>query len=262
VSPARPPPGDPAARGPAPPRPACPRPGGCRPAIGRAGQVAAAALLADVSRTNVFMGRLAQGLRSDGVGEHTCLEAQRVLRRLRTEAGVKTQLIVASMRDWRSLPRLAGCDVFTAPVDVLDAFLAQREVAPDRIANQVDTAPRPPRDIPGDVRSRIAEERIPRLWRVEPELVEFLLEVRGSPEYARAVERGMARGAIRAGANEADGPRSASLVAGFGLALAGLDDGGRAVRRGTKRRSRSSRCAPRARPPGGARAPPPPTGAR
>ena len=47
------------------------------------------------------------------------LEAQRALRRLRRETGTKTQLIVASIREWQTLFRVAGCDVFTAPCSVL-----------------------------------------------------------------------------------------------------------------------------------------------
>ncbi|MDR4494132.1 MAG: hypothetical protein MRJ99_06785 [Nitrospirales bacterium] len=78
-------------------------------------QVIAAALLANVTRTNVFMGRLDQGLKAELLGAHVVLEAQRILIRLRQNPGVKTQLIVASLRDWRSLLHTSGCDAYTVP---------------------------------------------------------------------------------------------------------------------------------------------------
>jgi transaldolase len=53
-------------------------------------QVVAAALLANVTRTNIFMGRLNQGFHASLLGEHVAVEAQRALRRLRREHGVKT----------------------------------------------------------------------------------------------------------------------------------------------------------------------------
>lgn len=61
-------------------------------------QVVAAALLANVVRTNIFMGRLNQGLESELLGEQVDLMSQRVLTWLRNEAGTKTLLIVASVR--------------------------------------------------------------------------------------------------------------------------------------------------------------------
>src|SRR6185503_15847378 len=60
-------------------------------------QVVAAALLANVTRANIFMGRLNQGFHAALLGEHVDLEAQRSLRRLRREAGVRTLLIIASI---------------------------------------------------------------------------------------------------------------------------------------------------------------------
>lgn len=141
-------------------------------------QAVAAALLANVSRTNVFMGRLDQALGAARLGEHVVREAQRALLALRREAGVPTELIVASLRDWRSLVRLAGCDVFTVPCAVLRAFLEQAEVAPERIE------PGLARPVEGDLGvspaalERLGPARIARLHQVEPAWVELLLALR------------------------------------------------------------------------------------
>jgi transaldolase len=146
-------------------------------------QVVAAALLGDVTRSNIFMGRLNQGFRAALLGEHVDLEAQRALRRLRREAGVKTQLIVASMREWQTFVRVAGCDVFTAPCGVLAEFLGQSEVSPDAVTSQLETSYEDRLGISADVARLVGSDRIARLWRVEPEFVKFLVAYRASREY-------------------------------------------------------------------------------
>ena len=146
-------------------------------------QVVAAALLGDVTRSNIFMGRLNQGFRAGLLGEHVDLEAQRALRRLRREAAVKTQLIVASVREWQTFLRVAGCDVFTAPCSVLAEFLGQSEVSPDAVTSQLETSYEDRLGISADVAPLVGPERIARLWRVEPEFVEFLVAYRASTEY-------------------------------------------------------------------------------
>lgn len=142
-------------------------------------QVVVAALLADVTRTNVFMGRLDGGLGAKHLGEHVTLAAQRALRTLRARAGVRTLLIVASMRDWQSFVRTAGCDVYTAPCSVLDAFLGQTEVLPGDIQSQLETS----YEERLEVGAPVTADRLARLWDVEPELVRFLLDYRGSAEF-------------------------------------------------------------------------------
>jgi transaldolase len=154
-------------------------------------QAVAAALLADVTRTNIFMGRIAQGLEARRLGEHVCLEAQRALRRLRREAGVKTALIVASMREWRTFVDLAGCDVFTAPVDVLAGFLGQEEVAPGDLSSQLETSHAGRLEVAPRVEQALGPDRIARLFRIEPELLEFLRAFRETAEY-RAMTSGEA----------------------------------------------------------------------
>jgi transaldolase len=148
-------------------------------------QVVAAALLANVTRTNIFMGRLNQGFHAALLGEHVVLEAQRALRRLRREADLKTQLIVASMREWQTFVRLAGCDAFTAPCDVLSEFLRQTDVAPEALTNQLETSYADRLGIGDDAIRAVGRERIARLWRVEPEFVEFLKDYGASAEYRR-----------------------------------------------------------------------------
>jgi transaldolase len=149
-------------------------------------QVVAAALLGGATRTNIFMGRLDQGLEAEKLGAHVDLEAQRALCRLRDEAGLETQLIVASLHDWRSLVLTAGCDVYTAPTGVLASFMEQDEVGPEELSSRLETSYEDDLGIAAEVERRMGHERIARLWRVEPEFVEFLLEYRASDEYRNA----------------------------------------------------------------------------
>jgi transaldolase len=129
------------------------------------------------------MGRLNQGFRAGLLGEHVDLEAQRALRRLRREAGVKTQLIVASIREWQTFLRVAGCDVFTAPCKVLGEFLAQTDVSPEAITSQLETSYEDRLGIAADTLRAVGQERIARLWQVEPDFLSFLTDYRTSAEY-------------------------------------------------------------------------------
>jgi len=146
-------------------------------------QIVVAALLADVTRTNIFMGRLNQGFRATLLGEHVDLEAQRALLRLRGEAGAKTQLIVASVREWETFVRVAGCDVFTAPCEVLGEFLAQTDVPPEALTSQLETSYEDRIGIADEATRAVGRERIARLWQVEPGFLEFLTDYRASAEY-------------------------------------------------------------------------------
>ena len=146
-------------------------------------QVVAAALLADVTRTNIFMGRLNQGFHAALLGEHVDLEAQRALRRLRDEAGIKTQLIVASVREWQTFFRVAGCDVFTAPCSVLAEFLSQTDMPAEALTSQLETSYEDRLGIAEEAIKAVGLQRIARLWRVEPDFIEFLVDYRTSAEY-------------------------------------------------------------------------------
>jgi transaldolase len=146
-------------------------------------QAVAAALLADTSRTNVFLGRLNQGLHADRLGEHVVLEAQRALRRLHAAGRTKTMLIAASIRDWRTFLHVAGCDAFTAPPGVLADFLRQAEVPAALVESQLETSYAERLGVAAAVQRAIGHERLGRLWRVEPEFVEFLLAYGASAEY-------------------------------------------------------------------------------
>jgi transaldolase len=146
-------------------------------------QAVAAALLADVTRTNIFMGRLNQGLEAQLLGEHVDLEAQRALLGLRRDDGVKTQLIVASMREWQAFVRVAGCDVFTAPCGVLRDFLEQEEVPPEKIESRLETSYADELGVSDAVTEKLGPEKIARLYDVEPDFVEFLRELRRAPDF-------------------------------------------------------------------------------
>jgi transaldolase len=149
-------------------------------------QVLAAALLPNVTRTNVFMGRLNQGLRAQLLGEHTCLEAQRAILRERHDRRSKTQLIVASVREWHTFPRTAGCDVYTSPCHVLRDFLSQAGNELERLTSQLETSYADKLGIASEVSASLGEDRIARLYRIEDEFVEFLREYRESGEFAQA----------------------------------------------------------------------------
>jgi transaldolase len=146
-------------------------------------QAVAAALLANVERTNIFLGRLNQGLKADLLGEQACLAGQRALREVRRATGVKTQLIVASVREWQTFPRLAGCDVFTAPCDAIRGFLTQTEVPAVEIRTQLETSYEDQLGVADDVIGVLGAKRLARLYTVEPELVQFMTELRRSVEY-------------------------------------------------------------------------------
>jgi len=148
-------------------------------------QAVAAAILADVTRTNIFMGRLNQGMQAELLGEHVDLAAQRAIHALREQDGVKTQLIVASVRDWQTFVRVAGCDVFTAPCDVIREYLDQQEIGPDQIETKLETSYEDDLGVSAEVIQKTGPDRIARLYHVEPELVEFLRELRGSSEYSK-----------------------------------------------------------------------------
>ncbi len=148
-------------------------------------QVVAAALLANPTRTNIFLGRLNQGLHSEVLGEHVLLAAQRHLRRLRERVGIKTQLIAASVRRWQTLPLTAGVDVYTVPYRVLKDFFTEADISPDAITPQVEADFTASLNIPETVLQKVGGfDRIARLFTVEPEFIEFLLELRASPGFA------------------------------------------------------------------------------
>lgn len=146
-------------------------------------QALAAALLSDVTLTNIFMGRINQGLEAELLGEHVDLEAQRALLAARRDAGTKTLLIVASVREWKTFVRVAGCDVFTSPCKVIADFIAQQEVSPGDIRSQIETSYENRLGIAPAVVEKLGKARIARLYRIEPDFVRFLTELRRSKEY-------------------------------------------------------------------------------
>lgn len=148
-------------------------------------QAVAAALLGDVTLTNIFMGRINQGLQATLLGEHVDLAAQRALRALRREHGAKTLLIVASVREWQTFVHTAGCDAFTAPCSAIAGFLAQNEIDVRQVRDRAGDSYLDSLTIGAEAESALGRARIARLYEVEPEFLAFLLELRRSPEYAR-----------------------------------------------------------------------------
>ncbi|MDZ7267505.1 MAG: transaldolase family protein [candidate division KSB1 bacterium] len=146
-------------------------------------QVAAAALLANVARTNIFMGRLNQGLEAELLGEQVDLAAQRLLRKLRRQYDLKTQLIVASVRDWKTLVHAAGCDVFTVPYKTLKDFLTQKEIGPKEIRSQLESDYSGLLGVSAKVLEKIGSARLAQLYQIEPDYLRFLVELRRSPDF-------------------------------------------------------------------------------
>jgi transaldolase len=103
-----------------------------------------AALVANPTFVNVFMGRLnafaADNRLGDGrnVGEKATLATQRALRTLRAAGRTRSRLIGASMRDGGQVTALAGVDVYTMPPKVAAAWRAK---PPASVAPQVDQDP-------------------------------------------------------------------------------------------------------------------------
>lgn len=139
-------------------------------------QALAAAMLANTARTNIFLGRLNEGLHAKLLGEHVVLEAQRELMHQRRKIGAKTLLIAASLREWRTFQWLTGCDVFTAPCSVISGFLSQNEIGPEQIRSRIDWSYEKELGVSEDIPREISE-RIPRLYRIEPEYIQLLLRL-------------------------------------------------------------------------------------
>ncbi len=154
-------------------------------------QIVAAALLANPHRTNVFLGRLSQGLESELLGDQVLLETQRHVRRLRERFAVQTLNMGASVRRWQTLVLTAGCDVYTVPYPVLKEFLTKTEIGPEDIKNCLETDYSDKLAITENVRKKVGLEKIKQLYRVEPEFIQFLTELRESAEYATIDEDGL-----------------------------------------------------------------------
>jgi transaldolase len=146
-------------------------------------QAVTAALLSNVSRTNIFLGRLNQGLQAELLGEHVGLKAQRAIETLRQRNTAKTQLILASLRHWQTFIRTAGCDVYTAPVGVIRDFLKQSEFPPEDIHSNLFKSYEDRLGINPMVGRKLGAAAIAKLYEVEPEFIEFLNEYRQTVEY-------------------------------------------------------------------------------
>jgi transaldolase len=147
-------------------------------------QVVAAALLANPHRTNIFMGRLSQGLGSELLGEQVVLETQRNVTQLRQKFGIETLNMLASVRRWQTMVLTAGCDVYTVPYPVLKEFLTQTEVGAEQIKNSLQADYSDRLAISQNVLEKVTLDKIKQLYQVEPEFIEFLIELRGSADYA------------------------------------------------------------------------------
>jgi transaldolase len=147
-------------------------------------QVVAAALLANPHRTNVFLGRLSQGLGSELLGEQVVLETQRQVTRLREKFGIRTLNMLASVRRWQTMVLTAGCDVYTVPYPVLKAFFTQTEIGAQQIQNCLKANYADRLAISDKVLEKVGLAKIQQLYQVEPEFLEFLIELRGSADYA------------------------------------------------------------------------------
>jgi transaldolase len=165
-------------------------------------QVAAAALLANVTRTNIFMGRLNQGLQAELLGEQVDLEAQRTINKLRRQYDVKTLLIVASVRHWKTLVHNAGCDVFTVPYKVLKDFLAQNEMGPREIRSELQSDYSGHLGISPKVLEKVGSKRLAQFYKIEPEYLQFLVELRCSPDFQKLDGDGLFKKFDQAGFGE------------------------------------------------------------
>ena len=90
---------------------------------------------------------------------------------------------MASIREWQTFVRVAGCDAFTAPCDVLGKFLSQTDMPVEALTSQLETSYEDRLGIAEEAIKAVGLEHIARLWRVEPEFLEFLVHYRTSAEY-------------------------------------------------------------------------------
>ncbi len=149
-------------------------------------QVVAGAVLANVSRTNVFSGRIDASLSSERAGAEACLSAQRALQSIRGEHGCSTQLIVASIRDTQTIVQTAGCDAMTAPPDVLSELLGARELGAAELESRLEVSYRDDLGLSPEAERRLGVDRVDRLFDVEPDFVEFLTTYGRSDSFAAA----------------------------------------------------------------------------
>lgn len=92
--------------------------------------------------------------------------------------------MAASVRRWQTIALTAGCSVYTVPYPVLKEFLTQSEVGPEDIKRCLDVDYSDKLAISDKVIEKVGMEKIRELYRVKPEFIEFLTELRESAEYA------------------------------------------------------------------------------
>jgi transaldolase len=103
--------------------------------------------IAEPAFVNVFLGRLNSFVSDNGlgdgemVGERAALASHRSVKQVRTDFGIQTRQIAASMRDGKQVLSLTGIDVLTMPVKVARQF---EELSPDpeRIVDNAAATPR------------------------------------------------------------------------------------------------------------------------
>ncbi len=130
-----------------------------------------AALLSRPAYSNVFLGRLNQVVKENGlgsgeyVGEKATLAAQHAMREARgREAACGTKLIAASMRSGQQVYDLAGVDVMTIPPKAVKEFY-DANPPPDCMASGVNAQLEP----------GVSEglDRVSLLWEVSDEFKEY-----------------------------------------------------------------------------------------
>jgi transaldolase len=138
-----------------------------------------AAMMAWPGFVNVFLGRLNSFVASndlgagENVGEKTTIASQQAVEALRSQEGMHTRQIAASMRSGDQVMKLAGVDVMTMPLNVADDFLALDSASQEFVsfADQV---------YPVALEAEV-EEVVNKLWRVPPSFKESVDELLDEP---------------------------------------------------------------------------------
>ena len=94
-------------------------------------------------------------------------------------------MIIASLREWQTFARVAGCDAFTAPCAVIEEFISKADVRPEQIQSCLGTNYAENLGIEQDALAELGEQRIGRLYRIEDEFLQFLHEFCRRPEFAQ-----------------------------------------------------------------------------
>ncbi|MGD2164994.1 MAG: transaldolase family protein, partial [Anaerolineae bacterium] len=142
-----------------------------------------AALLAEPTFVNVFLGRLNSVVddndlgAGNNVGEKTLVASQEAITEVRAQRGLTTQQIAASMRSGDQVEALAAVDVMTLPLRVAEAFVSAE-------AQTEGLVPYEQQRYPVDLKAGPSRAVVNALWDVPQAFKETAQRVLDEPVYS------------------------------------------------------------------------------